>query len=108
MAERIVEVGVPPAARQEITGYSASCDPVAERIILSESGKVADLLVTEGYLKSGDGVQMRFVPDPNINLESPTRSVTITGAVRDADGRFFKMGGPICVLKIETPVNNRN
>ena len=101
MAERIVEVGVPPAVRKEIVGYSASGDPVTKRIILLESGKVKNFLVTSGYLKSGDGVQMRFIPDPATNLDSPTRPVKITEAVVDADGHFFKLGDPIRVLNIK-------
>ena len=108
MAERIIEVRVPLAARQEIAGYSASNDPVVERILLTESGRVGNLLVKEGYLKSGECVQMRFVSDPGINLDSTTRTIEITGAVVDANGRFFKVGNPICVLKVETPINNRN
>jgi hypothetical protein len=56
MAERIVEVRVPPEAKKEIADYTASGDHVVKKILLSESGKVTTFLVKKGYLKCGEGV----------------------------------------------------
>jgi hypothetical protein len=108
MKERIVEVKVPPAARKEMADYCVCNDPVAKKILLTESGKVENFLIMGGYIKTRDRVQIRFVPDSDTNFDNLIRTIEITGAVRDSEGRFFKVGNPEHTLKVKATFSNKN
>jgi len=108
MAERIVEVGVPPRVKKEITDYHVIGDPLVSKMILCESAKVMDYLAITGYLETGDAIQVVFVANPDVELNSPVRSATIFDAIRDADGRFQKFGDPVAIFRINTPINIKN
>lgn len=108
MAERIVEVGVPPETRKEIVDYFASGDPVVKEILLSESGKVTTFLIKKGYLKCGEGVQIRFISNPDVSLDSLVRPVAVIDAVVDTDGHLIKLGNPVDVMEFKTPISIKN
>lgn len=102
MAERIVEVGVPPSARQEVVKYIKSRDPIVRDLISSDTEIVKEFLVTGGYIRYGDNVLVSFVPDPAINPDSPVRPITVTKAVVDTAGNFCKIGDPLHKLEVRT------
>lgn len=108
MAERIVEVGVPPRVKKEITDYHVIGDPLVSNIILSESARVMDHLAILGYLKTGDAIRVVFVANSDVELNSPVRSATMFDAVMDADGRLLKFGDPVAIFQINTPINTKN
>jgi hypothetical protein len=94
MAERIIDVKMPPSAFSQIK-------KAPENEQKDAAVRVVNLLLSKGHIKARERVETRFAPDPSISPGSPVRKILVSEAIEDECNNFYKTGDPICEFEIE-------
>ncbi len=76
--------------------------------ICTVTGKIKDVLQSKGYIKPGERVEVRLIPDSEVDPESLLSTAAVTEAVTDDERHFFKIGDPVSVPNIEVPGVRQN